>query len=350
MNQGGIRGFANEIGLLFGSPGLAIAAMNLSRIILVSVLCIFLSQTVFADWVKQESGTLAWLHSIYFVDDDNGWIVGSNGTLLSTRDGGRTWQKEKTKTGDTFRDVYFADRQNGWILCERSVYRSGGARPSYLMRTWNGGKDWESVDFAEGKERMVRFFFSRNGTGFAIGEGGVILQMQNDNENWKRLPLPIRYLILDGMFTDELNGILVGGGGTILNTTNGGATWNEPRFPLRSVRTKLNAIDFVDRKTGWAAGGKGKIVSTNDGGKVWREQTSNVTADLFDIAFVDARIGFAVGDSGTIVRTENAGATWRLEATGSKHKLERVSFSGDRGFAVGFGGTILTAIIDRRGS
>lgn len=320
--------------------------MNLSRIILVFVLCILISHTTFAGWVKQESGTLSWLHSIYFVDDENGWIVGSNATLLATTDGGRTWQKEKTRTGDTFRDVYFADRENGWILCERSVYRSGGAPPSYLMRTSNGGKDWDSVDFAEGKERMVRFFFSRNGTGFAVGEGGIILRMQNEKDAWNRSPLPIRFLILDGIFTDEMNGILVGGGGTILNTTNGGATWNEPKVPLRSVRTKLNAIDFVDRKTGWAAGGKGKIVWTNDGGRVWREQISNVSADLFDIAFMDARIGLAVGDSGTIVRTENAGATWKPEATGSKHKLERVSFSGGRGFAVGFGGTILTTKID----
>lgn len=321
--------------------------MNFAKLILVSLVCVFLSQTAFGDWKKQESGTLAWLYSIYFVDKDNGWIAGSNGTLLSTKDGGRTWIKEKIKTGDTFRDVYFSDKRNGWILCERNAYRSGGAPSSYLLQTSNGGADWQTVDFAEGKERMVRFFFSRNGTGFAIGEGGIILRMQNEKKNWKRLPLPVRFLILDGTFIDELNGILVGGGGTILNTADGGSTWNVPKFAVARARTKLNAIDFVDRKTGWAGGRNGTIYMTDDGGRVWHEQISNVTVDLFDIAFVDARIGFAVGDKGTILRTSDAGGSWKIETTGSKHKLERVSFAGERGFAVGFGGTILTAEISR---
>lgn len=319
--------------------------MNFPKIILVSLLCVLLSQTAFADWKKQESGTLSWLYSVYFVDKDTGWIAGSNGTLLSTKDGGRTWGKEKTKTGDTFRDVYFSDKQNGWILCERSVYRSGGASPSYLMQTSNGGADWQALEFSEGEERMVRFFFSRNGTGFAIGEGGVILRMQNEKENWKRLPLPVRFLILDGVFIDELNGILVGGGGTILNTADGGSTWNEPKFTVPNVREKLNAVDFVDQKTGWSVGRNGTIYWTNDGGRAWQKQISNVTVDLFDVAFVDTRMGFVVGDKGTILRTFDAGISWKLDATGSKHKLESVSFAGERGFAVGFGGTILAAEI-----
>ena len=324
--------------------------MIVNKIIPVFLFCLLFSQIAFADWVKQDSGTLAWLHSVYFVDANTGWIAGSNGTLLSTMDGGRTWTKEKTKTGDTFRDVYFADKQSGWVLCERSIYRSGGAPPSYLMKTSNGGKDWQVIDFAEGKERMIRFFFSRNGTGFAIGEGGLILRMQNEKKTWKRLPLPVRFLILDGTFIDELNGVLVGGGGTILNTEDGGSAWNEPKFAADPVRTKLNAIDFVDRKTGWAVGCDGKIYATNDAGKAWREQNSSVIVDLFDIAFVDARVGFAVGDNGTILRTLDAGASWQIDATGSKHRLERVSFAGRRVFAVGFGGTIMTSDISGVGN
>ncbi len=323
--------------------------MNLSKIILGSLLFVLFSQTLLADWVKQDSGTLAWLQSIYFVDDKYGWIVGSNGTLLSTNDGGRTWAKEKTKSGDTFRDVYFADARNGLLLCERSLYSSAGAPPSYLMQTSNGGKDWQTIEFAEGKERMIRFFFSKNGTGFAVGEGGIILRKQDDGKPWKRSPLPIRYLLLDGAFTDESNGIVVGGGGTVLATADGGSTWNEAKFAKDGAKTKLNALHFIDRKYGWTAGNEGKIYSTNDGGKLWRKQETNITEDLFDIEFIDLRLGFAVGDSGTILRTNDGGVSWMVETTGSRHKLQRVSFAGNRGFAVGFGGTILTTEINRDG-
>ena len=329
------------------NSGSSISIMPFFKIILTSLFCFLFSHIAFADWTKQDSGTLAWFHSVYFVDNNNGWIVGSNGTLLATKDGGRTWENEKTKSGDTFLDVYFSDTQNGWILCERGVYGTGDAPPSYLMQTSNGGKDWTSINFAEGKERMTRIFFSGEGIGFAIGEGGIIVQMQKDRKIWKRSPLPVRYLMLDGTFTDASNGMVVGGGGMILTTTDGGSTWNAPKFAESRARTKLNAIYFVDRKTGWAAGSRGKIYSTNDGGKVWRDQATNVTADLFDIVFIDSALGFAAGDTGTILRTTDAGASWKIEATGSKHKLERVSFAGNRGFAVGFGGTILTTELNR---
>ncbi len=317
--------------------------MNFHKIILASLLSIFFSLTVFADWKKQDSGTLAWLHSIYFADHDNGWVVGGNGTLLSTRDGGRTWMKEKTTTGDTFRDVYFSDRRNGWILCDRGIY--GNAPPSYLIKTTNGGKDWKAIDFGDGRERMVRFFFAPDGTGFSIGEGGIILRMQDDGKPWKSSPLPVRYLMLDGLFTDDSNGFLVGAGGTILATTDGGSSWSELRFAESRNRPKLNAVYFHDRKTGWATGNQGKIYSTNDGGKLWREQVTGVASDLFDIAFADSMVGFAVGDNGTILRTRNAGAIWTIERTGTRHKLGRVSINGTQGFAIGFGGTILTTEI-----
>src|SRR5262245_34915352 len=72
-------------------------------------------------WAKQPSGTMAWLHAVFFLDQNRGWIVGSKGTLLATTDGGETWQPKPGATTDVLRDVYFADEQNGWLVCERNV-------------------------------------------------------------------------------------------------------------------------------------------------------------------------------------------------------------------------------------
>src|SRR6266567_2336546 len=68
--------------------------------------------TVFSDrangqttgWIRQRSGTLAWLHSIYFLDQNRGWVVGSKGTLLATIDGGKTWQSRPRPAADVLRD------------------------------------------------------------------------------------------------------------------------------------------------------------------------------------------------------------------------------------------------------
>ena len=298
-------------------------------------------------WEKQDVGTLAWLHSVYFLDSENGWIAGSNGTLLTTQDGGLTWVKADIKKGDTLRDVYFSDSQNGWILCERSVYASGNSTVSYLLATVNGGKNWRTVELPEGKERLVRLLFPKPGTAFAVGEGGILLRMQDDRNVWSAVPLPVRYLILDGVFSDPANGLLVGGGGTVLRTTDGGTTWIEAQSLLREMRTKLNAVHFNDLMTGWVAGDGGKIYVTRDGGRLWKEQFSSVVANLRDIGFVDSKYGFAVGDSGTILRTSNGGVNWNAEGRVTRHSIERIAFAGNRGFAVGYGGTVLTARLNR---
>jgi photosystem II stability/assembly factor-like uncharacterized protein len=66
------------------------------------------------------------------------------------------------------------------------------------------------------------------------------------------------------------------------------------------------------------------------------------------VKFFDEREGVAVGGDGTAIHTSDGGRTWRAEPTGTPHALERLFFAGrTRGWAVGFGGTIIT--IGRKG-
>ncbi len=47
-----------------------------------------------ASWQMQETGQSLPLSSVDFVDDLHGWAVGSLGTILATRDGGKSWQRQ----------------------------------------------------------------------------------------------------------------------------------------------------------------------------------------------------------------------------------------------------------------
>jgi len=62
---------------------------------------------------------------------------------------------------------------------------------------------------------------------------------------------------------------------------------------------------------------------------------------LTDIFFNNPADGWAVGDEGAILRTNTSGNIWTTIKSDAKHKLERVFFVGRKGWAVGFGGTIL---------
>src|SRR5258706_5010949 len=53
-------------------------------------------------WTRQATGTLAWLHAVFFIDQNRGWVVGSKGALLATVDGGKSWQIRPKPTEDVF--------------------------------------------------------------------------------------------------------------------------------------------------------------------------------------------------------------------------------------------------------
>lgn len=58
------------------------------------------------DWVMQSSGTFHQLNSIFFLTPLEGWVVGNAGTILGTTDGGKHWVGEKSGTVADLHSVY----------------------------------------------------------------------------------------------------------------------------------------------------------------------------------------------------------------------------------------------------
>ena len=321
---------------------------SISRILIgrLAVCCLLTAVcfvSAYGSWQRQRSSSMAWLHAVFFVDQNRGWAVGSRGTLLSTTDGGKSWRRAVQPTPDVIRDIHFSDQLNGWIVCERNIYelKSNDEPRSYLMRTSDGGEHWQRVAVRGADARIMRAVFGVDGRGWAFGEGGTILTSHDSGANWIKLPAPTRYLLLGGTFIDENSGWLVGAGSTILQTTDGGETWHHGRMP-NTARIRFNSTSFVNARLGWAVGSGGTIYRTVNGGTSWQPQNSGVTADLFDVKFLDATEGWAVGAEGTVLHTQNSGLRWTVEQSGTPHALERIFFA-DRthGWAVGFGGTII---------
>lgn len=297
--------------------------------------------SVHAEWTKQNTNSFAWYKDIFFLNEKKGWIVGSDGVVLSTEDGGETWLQPRKFTSDSINQVYFKDVMNGWLLCERNVYARGNNPTSYLRRTTDGGRTWEKIEFNEGgRERVTKLFFNMDGVGTAFGEGGIFYKLDEDGVTWKKVQTAIHYLLLDAAYANDKIAAIVGTGGTIMFTEDSGFTWEKASL-LGDTDTRFNAVAFAG-KSAWAVGTRGRIFHSSAGGRMWRQQDSTVTANLNDVYFTSPTNGWAVGDNGIIVKTTDGGQTWTDVDSHVGHKLEKVIFVGRKGWVIGFGGTMLT--------
>jgi photosystem II stability/assembly factor-like uncharacterized protein len=298
------------------------------------------------NWARQPAGTMAWLHSVFFLDQNRGWAVGSKGTVLQTLDGGNTWQHRGASTDDVVRDIFFIDERNGWLVVEVNAYqlKTADEPRAYLMKTIDGGEHWKRIEIKgfDVDAILVRAVFSRKGRGWTFGEAGSIYTTYDAGDTWVKLRSPTRRLLLGGIFVDDDRGWIVGAGATIIQTSDGGDTWYQSTLPQVEKSTRFTATSFVDNRKGWAVGSSGSVYRTINGGRTWQRQESTVDVDLFDVKFISALEGWAVGAEGTIIHTSDGGDHWTTERSGTQHPLERVFFTDkNRGWAVGFGGTVV---------
>lgn len=92
------------------------------------------------DWAEQFSDNSAGnYNAIFFPDTNNGWIVGDEGKVLKTADGGKNWNyvtNSGINPNDRSKTVFFLDANNGWISTKDEN------RYGVIQHTTDGGKSW----------------------------------------------------------------------------------------------------------------------------------------------------------------------------------------------------------------
>ncbi|HEX4951198.1 MAG TPA: YCF48-related protein [Blastocatellia bacterium] len=316
-------------------------------------LCTTRAQAAPKPWNAQNSGVLTRLLGVFFADRKQGWIVGSNGLLLTTKDGGTVWERQTPLNREVLRDVHFLDSQRGFVLGEYTIFnRPASDVPksrSFLLMSDDSGKSWNDIALfnedlkANDPKRyngsgIVRLFFVDDRTGWACGEAGLMLVTRDAGRTWLRQPLPINKLFFDVTALDESNAWTAGGGGVVLRTVDGGKNWNEQ---TTGVTKTLRGIHFIDSKRGWAVGSEGTIMATINGGNKWQLQAAGITENLNAVYFTSKTEGWAAGDRGVLLHTTNAGAQWERVPLKTRSDLTRFFFiAPDCGWVIGTNGAI----------
>ena len=245
-----------------------------------------LATLVEADWtvlreddIIRGDGIDGMLQDVYFMDSQNGLVVGDGGLMLKTSDGGKTWEKMEVDMRPPGAEQRPGGRPGG--------FGRGGSAPLYNI------------------------YFVDENVGYITGGRGTILKTEDGGKTWGRKMATsdtpgrggrrggIRANLMGIQMISETTGFIAGSENTILKTTDGGETWvgSSERARVGETRNNLEGIWFVSPTTGWIIGSFGTLLHTADGGENWDKRdpdliiTSSVSTFLMKtrVGFVDKR-------------------------------------------------------------
>ncbi|MBN2276005.1 MAG: T9SS type A sorting domain-containing protein [Bacteroidales bacterium] len=285
-------------------------------------------------WIKQESTTDSYLTSVYFINANIGFVVGWDGVILKTLDGGNHWRSQNSNTINDLYSVYFIDSITGFSTSSHE-----------LLKTTNGGESWFIQDTSI-NAYLFDIHFPEKDTGF-VGGAGYMLKTTDKGENWIKQK-SIMASACSFWATGSKNLFIGADYGWIFKSTDGGENWletNHTGFPVY-----IDDIFFINQDTGYATGGgfaqgfeKGCVYKTINGGLEWSMDVAfSPDARLYSVYFVNNKIGYIVGNYGSIFKTTDAGNSWMSLNSNVENSLGSVFFIDSlTGYAAGANGTIL---------
>lgn len=334
-----------------------ISAMSLLRILIFFIL---VTQIQYSQWTNQNpvpDGNDLW--STFFVDNNLGWIIGSEGFIKKTTNAGIEWVQQNSGTSLILKSIYFVNQSTGWICGESGT----------ILKTTDGGQTWFNQTSGT-TNHLTKIQFIDNEIGYVVGFEGTILKTIDGGSTWRYQSSNTNSDLYDVNFVDASAGYAVGGecgSYAILKTTNGGSSWSNKHSSFYYDYSSLLAVKFLNADTGFIGGGytnQNIIFKTTDGGDTWIqliitpsfkknekrfiEQTNiYITGGINSIYFKNKNIGYAVGGNGygwdrQIYTTSDGGSTWFRRYSGWEEN-GLVSVSGNdhgQGWAVGFTGAI----------
>ena len=174
------------------------------------------------DDIIRGDGIDGMLHDVYFTNNQNGLVVGDNGLMLVTTDGGKTWEKMEVD----MRPPGARQRPGGRP-------GAGGGPPGF-----GGG----------GPSPLYNIYFVDENVGFITGGRATILKTEDGGKTWSRKmamsdtpgrdgnPGRLRANLMGIQMINETIGFIAGSENTILKTTDGGETWIGSSERLASAR------------------------------------------------------------------------------------------------------------------
>jgi len=289
--------------------------------------------------MSQLSNTNRTLYDIEFLNNKTGWVVGVEGTVRKTTNGGINWLEVTLPVEPRLlSSIHLIDSNYAYIV---GYFET-------IIKTTDGGNSWTVIRYGtigEGDSYDGVFFINKD-TGWICGTGNKVLRTTNGGISIDSSHLSWPYL-QDIYFKDANTGVLVAELGGTFKTTNAGLSWFRTEISLPTNQPWFFKLSFISNDTGWIAGGDGRVFRTTNCGTSWDSiyhlQTSPIA--MYGVEFVNNSTGWVCGEEGRIYRTTNSGQSWTQQQSHTTNLITSMWFYNDSlGWAsCGFGGILNTS-------
>lgn len=256
------------------------------------------------------------LRSVYFLNENTGYVAGALGGIYKTENGGQTWTTQTSGVTLPIYGIYFIDANKGFAVGGDASCGGTGCVPpgGFILQTLNGGQTWTQIYTPADKIDVDDIYFTNATTGFAIAYGNVY-KTTNGGQTWNVTVNNPGIKTMHISFSDAQHGYITSLSDKVIQTSDGGKTWQ-----IKFMQFGLGYYDVSSGSNYAYVSGQGKVLKSTDNGASWN-QLGNSPANVFALYFADAGNGIAFGrgdytggDFGmyltSLYTTTDGGQTW----------------------------------------
>jgi photosystem II stability/assembly factor-like uncharacterized protein len=263
-------------------------------------------------------------------NDDTGsyWYVGKDGVMFRVDPDGAAPSTYALESDADLLAIACRGEDEAWVVGERGA----------ILSTFDGGSSWATITAeTDDDENLVAVAVDHDRAVWIAGEAGSLLHSADAGESWSYLPSGDH--AWTGLATDAH-------GDHALLTDSAGTVWSHDGETLTALFSASEPLDDVwmtpNGGVAVAVGERGTMVESRDGGASWTQLSVDTARDLKAV-FVsgDGESIFAVGEAGVVVRIDERGVAVD-ELLSPELNLRDLHMSADHaGHVVGDAGTAL---------
>ena len=302
--------------------------MNLSKCLSVALIaCLPFFSAAQVTWLNPQPASTT-CSQIAFTDPLHGYIINTNGELITTVDGGSQW----TVTSSPGALAISIDRSSGTGI----ITTYSGA-----LLTTDNGLNWSSLNGVAPGFMSFADVVSRD-TMFVANTTGDLYRSDDRGLSWKKFSIARNILSFE--FINSKLGFAGGYSENLWATVDGGVSW-QSQLSVNTIPSGITAIKFCNTSTGYMYRERAGMMTTHDGGQTWKTVSTN-SDDIISLFALDDNTAIAGGHDGVIYITRDGGNSWKYSgpdaARIADHDIKGIWLNdASTAFACGIQGRIL---------